>query len=431
MKLFKKIVIFLSLFLVFGLTSCDYSQFCSPEDTALIKTTLYQKYEDGRLDANVAYNGISDFTQTAWNEYVTALTGTNDGYSDVEYKVSYSVITSMNVADISQTTVYVDDATTNYYIYSGSAFVSVGTADTDDANSILAVAKAAKISTIYTSFHAKACLSVIDTEDPQTGVDIEGKDWGYAWSKGLIEGLLVYPISAALAFLTNFLGSSGWAAALAIILVTFAVRGLVVALTWKSTVQSQKLQLLQPEMNAINAKYEGLTDENSKNKKAMELMGLYKKYDINPVSSLISPFLTLPIFLAIYGAVRATTVLRASEILGVSLGASLSSGILNWNPICIIIFILMIASQFCSMKVPQWIAKARQKSNYKLKNVNDKSSQSQQNMMLYVMLITVVFAGWMLPVAMSVYWMASSIFSIMQAVLLKDKMNNAKLEVKK
>ena len=40
-------------------------------------------------------------------------------------------------------------------------------------------------------------------------------------------------------------------------------------------------------------------------------------------------------------------------------------------------------------------------------------------MMTYMMLIMIVFAGWVLPLALSIYWISSSLFSIFQTILFR------------
>ena len=272
---------------------------------------------------------------------------------------------------------------------------------------------------IYENEHPKACLTLKGTKDPITGAEIHQKNWGFAFGHygGFIEGLLVYPIAALLIWLAGLIKVDGVAQLLSLIIGTFIIRTVVVLATFKQTIAAQKIQLLTPEMNALNAKYDGMNDEASRNKKAMEMMNLYKKYNINPLTSMIGPFLTLPIFISMYGAVQASTILREGTLAGLSLGQTLSSGILSWNWLAIVLFLLMILTQFLSMKVPNWIA-AKKTRNH---GPRTKSQQeTTQSIMTYVMLFMIVFVGWMLPVSMTIYWVASSVFSILQAILMQN-----------
>jgi YidC/Oxa1 family membrane protein insertase len=272
---------------------------------------------------------------------------------------------------------------------------------------------------LYSRDHPKACLTLVDTNDPVTGVLISGKNIGFAFSTGLIEGLFVFPIAFLMIQITNFLGTAGWGQVLSIILVTFIVKLAVTLLTFKQTMSSQKLQALQPEINAVTAKYQGMTDPTSKNKQAMEIMKIYQKNNVNPLASIIVPFLTLPIFIAIYGAVKDTLILGQGSILGLNLSQTLSSGILAFNPFALFIFVGMIGSQFLAMKLPTWVNK---KKNQQPVDEKVRKANAQQQNIIYVMMFTIVFVGWVLPVAMSVYWIASSLFMVFQTLATRNLM---------
>jgi YidC/Oxa1 family membrane protein insertase len=272
---------------------------------------------------------------------------------------------------------------------------------------------------LYRNSHPKACLTLVDSTDPITGVSISAKNIGFAFSTGLIEGLFVYPIAFLMIQITNILGTNGWGQVLAIIIVTFFVKLIVTLATFKQTLASQKLQMLQPEITQVTAKYQGLTDPASKNKQAMEIMKIYSDNKVNPLASIIVPFLTLPIFIAIYGAVKDTMVLGQGSILGLNLSQTLSSGILVFNPFAVLIFAAMIGSQFLAMKLPMWVN--RKKKNQYMDEKAKKANAQQQNI-VYIMMLTIVFVGWVLPVAMTVYWIASSLFVVIQTLATRKLM---------
>jgi YidC/Oxa1 family membrane protein insertase len=273
---------------------------------------------------------------------------------------------------------------------------------------------------LYNNTHPKACLTLVDSTDPITGVAISAKNIGFAFSTGLIEGLFVFPIAFLMIQITTLLGANGWAQVFAIVIVTFFVKLIVTLATFKQTLASQKLQMLQPEISQVTAKYQGMTDPASKNKQAMEIMKIYSANKVNPLASIIVPFLTLPIFIAIYGAVKDTMVLGQGDILGLSLSQTLSSGILVFNPFAFLIFAAMIGSQFLAMKLPMWVN--RKKKNLNMDDKAKKANAQQQNI-VYIMMLTIVFVGWLLPVAMSVYWIASSAFIVLQTLATRKLMS--------
>ncbi len=268
--------------------------------------------------------------------------------------------------------------------------------------------------------HPQACITLEESVDPTTGVTIEPKTWADAWSKGLVEGLLVYPIALLIMYLVDLFSAvfatAGWAQVIAIMITTIIVRGITVPFTAKSSKQAQKLQEINPELMAIQAKYQNSQDPNDKQRQSMEMMKLYEKYGVNPLSAMVAPFITLPIFIAVWGAVNGTLILREGEIFGLNLADALSTGILGLNWFAILLLIVMMVTQFLTMKLPQWLGK-RNKKHAKALDPRAEAMQKQQSMMTYIFLGMIVLMGWSLPTAMTIYWVSSSLFSVAQTFI--------------
>jgi YidC/Oxa1 family membrane protein insertase len=82
-------------------------------------------------------------------------------------------------------------------------------------------------------------------------------------------------------------------------IIVFLLRGTSTLLTFNNVLQQQKMQDVQLKVAKINAKYEKYKDNpQMKQRKQLETMKLYKKEGINPLGSLSSVFLTMPMFLA-------------------------------------------------------------------------------------------------------------------------------------
>ena len=69
-------------------------------------------------------------------------------------------------------------------------------------------------------------------------------------------------------------------------------------MTKKTLLQSENMKKAQPEIQRIEKKYEGKTDNESMTKKGQEMMMIYKKYEIKPLSGCLFAFIQLPILLA-------------------------------------------------------------------------------------------------------------------------------------
>lgn len=283
------------------------------------------------------------------------------------------------------------------------------------------------------------CISPVDGKYGEEGtlISIEGKSWGYAWSKGLLEGLLVYPISwivhsLSVAFGANTQAMSGWAQLLALLVVTIIVRGLMFLATFKSTMQTQKMTALSGKLSELQEKYPNAnTNQAEKQQLAMAQMELYKKNGIKPFSQIIVMIVQFPVFICVWSALQGAAILSTGTVLGLELSAQLGASMLNFDSLSCItawaLFVLMSVTQFLSMKLPQWMQKRRTKNTTRLgKNPNVDSQQKQMKMMSNIMLIMIIVMGFSLPAAMGVYWFVSALFGLGQTVITQKIMEKSK-----
>lgn len=291
----------------------------------------------------------------------------------------------------------------------------------------------------FNSIASSYTTTITPIDKEYDGVYLEGKSWKEAFDYGFIEGLLVYPVSWMLYQFAHAFGLNGWGQIGAILLVTLIVRGVLILCTLKQTLSQQKMTQLQPELAKIQAKYPNAqTNQYEKQRMAQEQMALYKKNKINPMGTFIVLIFQFPIFIAVWGAMQGSAVLMSGDLIGLSLAASTMTSMFNFKSLtCIIawvIFILMAAGQFVSMKLPQWLQKKRVSKVEKL-NRNPSMEQSQKTMSMVnnMMLIFIIFMGLSLPIAMAIYWFVSSLISILQTVIMQGllaKKTNPKKHVK-
>ncbi|HEX7292311.1 MAG TPA: YidC/Oxa1 family membrane protein insertase [Conexibacter sp.] len=89
----------------------------------------------------------------------------------------------------------------------------------------------------------------------------------------------------------------GWG--FAIILLTVSVRLVLLPLTLKQVTSMQRLQVLAPEMKAIQAKY-----RDDKQRQQQEMMKFYRENRVNPLASCLPLLFQLPFFFALYFMLR-------------------------------------------------------------------------------------------------------------------------------
>ena len=107
---------------------------------------------------------------------------------------------------------------------------------------------------------------------------------------------LIDAVDAILVFFHDNVGLS-WG--LSIIALTIVVRAALIPLTLKQFKSMQRLQQLQPQIKAIQAKY-----KDDKQRQNQEMMKFYQENKVNPLGSCLPLVFQLPVFLALFYMLR-------------------------------------------------------------------------------------------------------------------------------
>ena len=111
----------------------------------------------------------------------------------------------------------------------------------------------------------------------------------------LIDIIIVRPIVNILFVIFNLVHDFG----LAIIIFTILVKLLMLPLVKKQLMQTRLMKKIQPELTKIRKNCNG-----NKQLESLQTMDLYKRYNIKPFASLLTLFIQLPIFIAIFSAIK-------------------------------------------------------------------------------------------------------------------------------
>ena len=253
---------------------------------------------------------------------------------------------------------------------------------------------------------------------PEDEITIHKTTFKDAIAEGWFNGIIVYPIAQLINLVASVTD-----AGIGIIVATFLIQLLIFLFSLKSQVANQRMQTIQPEMQKIQAKYAGRTDDRSKMAMAQEMQALYAKYKINPLSTILITFIQFPVILGMYQAtLRAYSVITGSFV-GINLAQSPIEGFKAGSVASIVIFALMIVFQLLSFKMPQWLAKRRkQKQHVKEKKYAEPKKESgmmgSMNMYMYMSTIMIAFFAINWPLGMSFYWLVGSIIRVGQNVVV-------------
>jgi YidC/Oxa1 family membrane protein insertase len=217
--------------------------------------------------------------------------------------------------------------------------------------------------------------------------------------------------------------ASGLAWGGAIVGLVVVIRILLIPLFVKQINAQRGLQILQPEVKKLQAKYKGRTDPESRQKQQQELMKLYRDNGTNPFASCLPILLQAPIFFALFqvlngigkeppqgkGRLSDDAAQQAAD--ATIFGAHISDKFLGADDVTVqivtlVMIVLMSASTFITQK--QLMSK-----NMPADAMNNPFAQ-QQKILLYLFPIIFAVTGVNFPVGVLLYWLTTNLWSMGQ-----------------
>ena len=237
--------------------------------------------------------------------------------------------------------------------------------------------------------------------------------------------LFVWPLSWVLNKLAPVITVGG-----AIAVVTAVVNGLLAVFTLKSQMGMQRMQMLQPELNKIQRKYEGRDDQASKMRMAQEQQQLMNKYNVNPGSMMLVQFIQLPIIMAMFMAIQRAEAVVNGTFLGMNLQVKpseafglLFKGDLSGLPY-IILFLLMAVTQVILVLLPMYFQKKKVAAEAEKHHRKPEPTNNQNVMMQMYMIVMVLAFGLMWQSGMSLFWFIRNIVDIIKTIIVQNIMEN-------
>lgn len=227
---------------------------------------------------------------------------------------------------------------------------------------------------------------------------------------------IIQMLGIAFHWIVQLVGGYYW---LGLIIFTIVLRTAGWPIYAKSNSMSTNMAKVQPELDRINKKYEGKTDQNSKMKQQMETREVMKKNHVSMWGCLL-PFLQMPIFLAVYQVVQRypltplyTTQNVNFKFLWTTFAADYGTTTSDWI-LAILVGITMIASQLLTTFF-QKIAQRKRQNFYTAKS---QQSNKQMLIMMAVMTIMMVWISWR-SAGLAFYWIIGNVYQIGQTAISK------------
>ncbi len=261
--------------------------------------------------------------------------------------------------------------------------------------------------------------------------------WGH-----LFNNFIVFPIGWMMMTISKLLGGYY---ILGLIIVTILVRTAAWPIYAKSNDMSLKMQIMQPELNKLEAKYADRQDQESQRMKQMEQMQIYKKYKVG-IGGCLMPLVQFPIFMGMYRAISRMPYTDGkitgtsdwisdlnTKIFGVDLfglRGELWSGQF-WG--IIIILILVVATQILTQVITDRRQKQQQAKSqenipeYRRQAVAQNSTQKSMKFMMYFMIFMMAVFVWQSPAGLGFYWFVGNLYSLAQ-MTINQKLSARRME---
>ena len=204
-------------------------------------------------------------------------------------------------------------------------------------------------------------------------------DYGVLW-------WLAVPIYKLMMFFHSFVGNWG----LAIILITFTVRGILFPLTRAQYTSMAKMRNLQPKIQELKDRF---GDDRQKMGQAM--MEMYKKEKVNPMGGCLPIMLQMPIFLALYWVLLESVELRHA-------------------PFMLWIHDLSVQDPYYVLPILNGLSMFIMQ---KLQPMSPTMDPMQAKMMQYMPVVFTVFFLWF-PSGLVLYWLMGNIVAIIQQKII-------------
>ena len=225
-------------------------------------------------------------------------------------------------------------------------------------------------------------------------------DWGVMY-------FLTKPLFFAIDYFFKLVGNYG----VAIILITVCIRLLFFPLASFSFRSMGKMKLLQPEMTRLKELH-----KDDKTKLQQEMMALYKREKVNPMSGCLPILVQIPVFFALYKVLFVTIEMRHQPFFGWIKDLSDKDpttvfnlfGLIPWDPPSF----LIIGAWPIAMGLSMWI---QQKLNPK-----PPDPIQQKIFAFFPIFLTVILAPF--PSGLVIYWTFNNILTLIQQYYIQRKM---------
>jgi len=228
----------------------------------------------------------------------------------------------------------------------------------------------------------------------------------------LYNEILFRPLFNGLIFLYNVIPGHDFG--VAIIVLTVIIRFILYPLNQRAIKSQKEMQAIQPKVKEVQQKF-----KNDRGKQGQALMQLYKEHKINPASGCLPLLVQFPLLIALLSVFRnGLNPNKLSELYRFvarpDVLNSMFLGFIDLSKANIYLAILAGVAQFIQSKM---IAPKTNASG------GQDFASAMNKQMLYIFPALTVFIAASLPAGLGIYWIAMTVFGIVQQYFVLKKKN--------
>lgn len=234
--------------------------------------------------------------------------------------------------------------------------------------------------------------------------------------------ILYKPFYNALVFLVGII--PGGDIGIAVIALTIIVRFILLPFTHKQIHTQRQMRLIEGEVSEIKKKFP------DKQEQTKQLMELYQRHGINPLSGFLVVFIQIPILLALYYVFRHGIPFTQTDLYNfVALPVHTSFkffGLIDLAAKNYVAAVLVGISQFIQIRLSIPPAPKEDNPN-KEKAFGEELAKSMNTNMRFVMPVMITLIAASFPSVISLYWLTSNVFAICHELIVRHKARNLKV----
>jgi YidC/Oxa1 family membrane protein insertase len=229
--------------------------------------------------------------------------------------------------------------------------------------------------------------------------------WGiFGW----VNRFIVIPIF-------NFLNGFNWSYGIIILILTIAIKLLLLPLTFKAYLSQAKMKVLKPEVDEIQGKF-----KEEPMKLQQEMMGLYRKAGVSPLGGCLPMLLQMPILIAMFRFFPQSIELRQQSFLW-------ATDLSTYDSILDLSFTIPFYGDHVSLFTLLMTV-----STLLITKVNSSSQMANPQMKWMMYLMPIIFLGVFnsYSAGLSYYYFLANMISIGQQYLFKSFVNEDEIHRK-